>query len=179
VISREQTVVALISRHRQRGVLVDTNLLLLFLVGVFDPRYISRYIRTASYDEEDFNVLAQVLQTFRRIIVTPHILTEVSNLSRDIDRGRRYEFFLFLASLLNALSGHFLIDEQHRPAKLISTESEFPLLGLTDAAIIHRAAHHHNPVLTDDRGLSERLERRGIDRLNFQDLRTPHTGGRL
>jgi rRNA-processing protein FCF1 len=151
---------------------VDTNLLLLFFVGIFDARYISRYIRTTTYNEADFVVLAQVLQTFRRIIVTPHILTEVSNLSRDIDRGRRYEFFLLLESLLNAPSGQFVIDERHRPAKLISTESEFPLLGLTDAAIIHRAAHRRNLVLTDDGPLGEYLERRGIDFIGFDDLRT-------
>jgi len=69
-------------------------------------------------------------------------------------------------------SGQFVIDERHRPAKLISTESEFPLLGLTDAAIIHRAAHRRNLVLTDDGPLGEYLERRGIDFIGFDDLRT-------
>lgn len=162
----------LLQRYRQAGLLIDTNLLLLLCIGILDRRYIHRFERTSAYTPADFGALVQILHYFRRVIVTPHILTEISNLASRIPWDRRYAFARIMTSLLSDPSGKFVIDERHRPARLISAEPEFPLLGLTDTGIIHQAVHRRCLVLTDDAPLAEQLERRGIECLTVDDLRT-------
>ena len=162
-------------RYRQAGILVDANLLILLFVGLLDRGYIGRFERTKSYTSRDFGALVQVLQYFQRIIVTPHILTEVSNLSGRIHRDRRYAYFQIVRSLLTASPGQFLIDEQYRPARLIAREPEFYRLGLTDAAIIHKAAQRHCLVLTDDDPLAEQLTHRGIAVVTFDVVRAAYS----
>lgn len=77
----EQYVSGLISRHRRTGVLVDTNLLLLFFVGGYDRSLVERFRRTADrFVAPDFDTLSALLMSFERIVTTPHILTETSNL---------------------------------------------------------------------------------------------------
>lgn len=171
VNSRGTSLDRLLQRHRQAGVLIDTNLLLLLCIGILDRNYIQRFERTGAYTPADFGTLLQILQYFRQIIVTPHILTEISNLASRIPWDRRYPFARIVSSLLNGRSGPLVIGERHRPARLISTEPEFALLGLTDTGIVHQAVHRRCLVLTDDALLAEYLERRGIECLTIDDLR--------
>ena len=71
----------LLLEYRTRGILVDTNLLLLYFVGSLDLNRIERFKRTRKYTIPDFHVLVQLLTYFGRVVITPHILTEVSNLA--------------------------------------------------------------------------------------------------
>jgi hypothetical protein len=73
----------LLGRYKSRGILIDTNLLLLYFVGKYDPRRILSFGRTKSraFTLEDFKLLLVVFDYFDRVITTPNILTEVSNLS--------------------------------------------------------------------------------------------------
>ena len=68
-------------RFRGHQVLLDTNLLLLFLVDSYERKRIRNFKRTSTFSEEDFDLLAAFLQAFKKILTTPHILTEVSNLA--------------------------------------------------------------------------------------------------
>lgn len=47
----------LISKHRENGVLIDSNLLLLLLVGMFDRNLIERIKRLNKYSVRDFDLL--------------------------------------------------------------------------------------------------------------------------
>ena len=47
----------LLVEYRTKGVLVDTNLLLLYVVGVYDPSRIERWNRTRAFPEDDFELL--------------------------------------------------------------------------------------------------------------------------
>lgn len=160
----------LIRRHRHSGVLLDANLLILLLIGQLDHRYVARFHKTKSYSVADYRVLLQFLGQFERIIVTPHILAEASNLAGRMPGDRRYNCFQILAALLRNVMAPLVIDEQHRPARLLTGEPAFNRLGLTDAGILHRAAHRHYLVLTDDAPLGEALSERGIDFITLADL---------
>ncbi len=48
-------------RNRAADVLVDTNLLLLYVVGVHDRDLIPRFKRTAAFTVQDFGILAETL----------------------------------------------------------------------------------------------------------------------
>lgn len=69
----------LLVEYRTEGVLVDTNLLLLYVVGVYEPHRIERFKRTSTFTTEDFELLKRLLGHFETVATTPPVLTEVSN----------------------------------------------------------------------------------------------------
>lgn len=151
----------LITRYRSAGVLVDTNILLLYFVGGYDTQRISRFKRTAQFNTEDYHLLLKLLSFFETIVTTPNVLSEVNNLSGKL-AGRAYmEKF---GDCIQTLDEHYM--ESARVARL----EHFPQLGLTDSGIVHLAANRHL-ILTDDFRLAKILESRGADVLNFNHIR--------
>ena len=71
----------LIAQYRSKGVLVDANLLVGFLVGTFNPQLLRQCRATKNFAPEDFTLLVSFLDRFERIVTTPHVLTEASNLA--------------------------------------------------------------------------------------------------
>ena len=63
-----------------KRIILDTNLLLLLVVGLTDPALIGKHKRTRSFEVTDYDLLVNVLSGYNEIVVTPHILTETSNL---------------------------------------------------------------------------------------------------
>jgi rRNA-processing protein FCF1 len=144
--------------------LLDTNLLVLWLVGKVNPRMISEYKRTRAYDERAFRLLIRVLAAAREIATTPHVLAETSNL---IDLGGK---------LQNKASHEFaslvrLTREVFVPGNDAVGHTTFDRLGLTDAAIHLAAKGEQATVLTDDLDLYLSLEKNHIKALNFSHLR--------
>lgn len=81
---------AVLAPYRRAGVLMDTNLLLLYLVGAFDPEEVPRFKRTSQFTPADFALLVRFLELFQRIVTTPHVLTEAGNLAGQLaDHLRR------------------------------------------------------------------------------------------
>jgi hypothetical protein len=70
----------LVVRYARKGILIDTNILLLYFLGSFDQDLIPSFKRTVQFTVEDYNTLLLLLQMFDRLVTTPNILTEVSNL---------------------------------------------------------------------------------------------------
>lgn len=83
--------IKLLQKHKQKGILVDTNLMLLYLVGLFDPYLIRNFSRTAMFTENDFERVSKFIDYFDTKIIVPHVLTEVSDF---IDN--RHELHAFL-----------------------------------------------------------------------------------
>lgn len=77
----------LVEKHAARGLLLDTNLLLLYGIGTFSREHVKKLKRTRQYDLEDYDWLRRFTQPFHRIITTPHILAELSNLAIDRRSG--------------------------------------------------------------------------------------------
>ncbi|MCY7357876.1 MAG: hypothetical protein LH609_10485 [Rudanella sp.] len=65
---------------RKSGLLLDTNLLVLLVIGQYDPKRINGHKRLQSYTSEDYDLLLGFMSLFRTFATTPNILTEVSNL---------------------------------------------------------------------------------------------------
>lgn len=153
-----------VRRYLGRGVLPDANLLLLYFVGSVDRKIVPSFKRTSNFLPEDYDFLAQALACFRRVVSTPHVLTEVSNLAGSLFGKHRQRFFEELAR------GISVIDEQHAPAADLSSEETFFRFGITDSAVFRQARGQYL-VLTEDLPLAAHLERSGIDVLNFTNLR--------
>jgi hypothetical protein len=66
---------------RRHGLLVDTNLLVLFIVGSVNPDRIGTFKRTNKYSRTDYQLLIRVLGHFEPIYTLAHVAAEVSNLT--------------------------------------------------------------------------------------------------
>ena len=156
-----------VERYRSRGVLVDTNILLLYFVGRFAPRMISRFKRTKAFAIEDYDLLSRLLSGFKRVVTTPNILSEVSSLSCQMRDPLRTKYFEQFAHEITTLDEHYVRSVDAASVK------HFTKLGLTDSAIIDLAKGNYL-VLTDDLTLYLFLESTGIDVLNFNHVRQLH-----
>lgn len=145
-------------------VLLDSNLLVLFMVGATDPALISHHKRTDDFGESDFDLLAGILGNYQTLLSTPNILTETSNHLQQVDNETAY---LLLAKLADSIEE---ISERHVPSRTACALKEFSYLGLADAAIIHCAAEA-DLVLTTDGPLVGALMRLGLNAREFDWLR--------
>jgi hypothetical protein len=160
----------LLARYYSRGVLVDTNILLLYFVGAFERRLIPQFKRTAQFTVEDFVILESLLLSFSQIVTTPNILTEVSNLSGQLGEPRRRQYFKHLSQKIGVLYGDSRLTEKYTTSADIVRLDHFPRLGLTDSGIIQLAKGAYL-VLTDDLMLYSFLSQAGVDVCNFNHLR--------
>lgn len=154
----------IINRHRDTGVLIDTNILLLHVIGLHDKTLIPRFKRTAQFTEGDFDLLSRLLRLFKRVTTTPNILTEVSNLAGQIADPVKERIFQRLAGNIATL------DERYVESRAAAAAREFPRLGLTDAGLIG-LGREGMLVLTDDFDLAMTLQTGGSDAINFNHLR--------
>ena len=156
---------SLIVKYSNKGILVDTNVLLLYLIGNFDVKFITNFKRTSSYTQEDFFVLNKFIKCFKRRLTTPNILTEVSNLSPNCNNLRWRGYF---ENFKNEIE---IVDEKYFQSNNLSKMDEFSFLGLTDSSII-KIAQQKYLVLTDDLPLYDRLQKQKLDAVNFIHIKT-------
>jgi rRNA-processing protein FCF1 len=153
----------LIEKHGSKGVLVDTNLLVLHLVGNVNKSRISSFKRTGAYNAKDFDLLERLLGHFGKLVTTPHVLTEVSNLTDLPGKELHTIRALFKAEVE-------VMEERHQESREIVRDVCFERLGLADAAIAV-LCRQDVLVLTADLELWAALQSRGVDCLNFNHVR--------
>lgn len=159
-----QEVLKLIERYGSRGVLVDSNILLLHFVGGLDRKLVPHHKRTNQFAVEDYDLLESFLSKFQRIVTTPNILTEVNSLLGQIGEPRRTDCQAVLGR------GIGLLDEHYVPSADVVLDDHFVKLGLTDS-VIARLAEGSYLVLTDDVKLASLLQQIPVDVVNFNHLR--------
>ncbi len=151
--------------RKYREVLLDTNILLLYFVGSVDPQLILEHKRTYNtFTVEDHTALINLLRHFNKIITTPNILTEVSNLLGQSKEHLRSGYFEKFAA------GIAMFDEHCLDSADVSKMQEFIRFGLTDAAMV-RLAKDNYLIITEDFRLSQYAQSLGIDVLNFNNIR--------
>jgi hypothetical protein len=154
---------ALIEKHRANGVLIDTNLLVLYLVGTVNRQRIVNFKRTGNFAVEDYDLLVHLISWFGKLIATPHVLSQVSDLT-DLAGDE----LTAVRSLFRLLVEQ--IEERYDASRIIVGDPAFNRLGLTDAAVATVSARGIL-VLTTDIQLQLALQERDIDVLNFNHVR--------
>ena len=154
----------LIQRYKQAGILVDTTILLLYFIGAYDQDLIPKFKRTRQFTVEDHAILIRLLGLFDKIVTTPNILTEVSNLSGQLGEPKKSEYFKKFSS------GISLLEEEYVASKDVADMQEFVRFGLTDTGIVHLTRGKYL-VLTDDFRLSQYLQSAEVDVINFNHIR--------
>ena len=155
----------LLARYKSKGVIIDTNLLLMYLVGTYDPHRITKFKRTITFVVEDFYTLLEFFNYFDKIVTTPNILTEVNSLAGQLPNDIKALFSLNFAAQLDSL------DEHYKKSITLTQSPHFSKFGLTDSGIVDLAQGRYL-VLTDDLRLFGYLQNVGIDAINFNQIRT-------
>jgi hypothetical protein len=150
---------------RPRILLIDTNLLLVLIVGSHDRLQIERFKRTRAYTADDYDLLTAFVGGFGELIVTPNVMTEVSNLAGQLAEPLRSRVLSSLAMLA------VQVRERYFPSGEAAREPEFSRFGLTDVSVL-LTARERVAVLTDDLPLYLRLSALDLYVVNFNHLRT-------
>ncbi len=151
--------------HKNKFVVIDTNLLLVYLLGCIDPQLITKFKRTNSrYCVEDFQILDELIRKFKKIITTPNILTEVSNLGGQLNDNIKKKFFELLSMFIQKTT------EEYVQSSEISKDNLFIKFGITDRGLLKLAKEKYL-IITDDYKLSSYCIKEGFSSINFNHLR--------
>jgi predicted nucleic acid-binding protein len=154
---------------RSRGLLIDSNLLVLFAVGSVNRHRIGQFKRTSKYNIAAFDLLVGVLEQWSQIYTLPHVLAEVSNLT-DLPGAERRQVRQLLKQTIS------LLNEVQITSARAAEDRVYGHLGLVDAAIAAVAREHNCTVLTDDLELYLSLQHDKIEVIYFTYLRVRALG---
>lgn len=157
--------VDLLYRYRNKGLLIDANLLLVYFMGCYDPFRIPKFKRTLTFTVEDFHILERAFRFFSKVITTPNILTEVNSLSNQLPEDLKKDYYTKAAEQIVE------IEEHYKESGKVCALEHFRKFGLTDSGIIDLVKDKYL-VLTDDFPLANYLQTVGIDVINFNHIRT-------
>lgn len=156
--------IGLIKKYRSKGVFVDANMLLLLYAGAaLDD--VSRFKRTSIFQQPDYELLVKFLDQFNKIVVSPNVLTEASNLTNGLHQE---SMRLYFEAMKNSLVKQ--IDEEYVQSLAVSHEKGFYKFGLSDIGILSIAAGKYL-ILTDDFKFATYAQNSGVDVVNFNHLR--------
>ncbi len=146
------------------GFFIDTNLLVLLIVGSVDRNLIPKHRRLQRFTVEDCDILINLLDQVKQVFVTPNTLTETSNLLAQHNEPERSRFFDKLK----------LIIQESKEIVVASTDASrnkaFKRLGLTDSALLE-VVTAETPLVTVDLDLYLAALTKGQDAaVNFTHL---------
>jgi hypothetical protein len=107
--------------------------------------------------------LVQLIDTFTRRIVTPHIVAEADNLTRQLPQREHQA----VADVMARIITHCF--EFYFPSVDAANSERYALLGITDCTIA--AASEDALVITDDAKLVSVLSHLGRDAININHIR--------
>lgn len=134
---------------------VDTNLLVLLVVGATGRHLITKHRRLRRFARHDYDLLLRLIASAKAsgrrtgsteagaVLVTPNTLTEASNLLDQHQDPERTRFFDTLRTLIERN------EEVVVKSVTASAIPEFSRLGLADAVLV-QAASAETPLLTVD-----------------------------
>ena len=146
------------------AIVLDTNLLMLLVVGATSTSLIGRHDRLAAYSKADFDLLGDCLAGSSQIVVTPHTLTETSNLLRQIGNPARDKISATLKGLIARAEERFI------DGRKAIDHKDYIRLGLTDCALMS-ATGGGEELLTVDLDLYLAALRHGGNAVNFNHVR--------
>jgi rRNA-processing protein FCF1 len=143
---------------------IDSNLLLLLVIGRADQTLILRHKRLPAYTPQDFHGLIDILKTATAVCATPYVLTEVSNLMlfglQDFDSRRVRLAFRVTVERLQELT---------LPTRDVLEQPEYRFLDLADCAWL-QALDRRSLLLTDDAKLAASARARRIPVVTVRDF---------
>lgn len=150
--------------EKVKPIVTDTSPLLLLLIGFYNTDAIENFRRfSKKYDSEDYDLLFQYVAK-RKVIVTPHVLSEISSFAKMELKNRFSEFIEENRPILGE------IDEEHVSKAHILASPELVKFGFTDTSIILAAKENDALVLTDDFPLWGICKKAGLETKHMTEI---------
>ncbi|WP_172125428.1 hypothetical protein [Devosia sp. 919] len=151
-----------------RKVVIDTNLALLFAVGLTNRKYIEKHKRLATFDEKDFEVILELIDASAGLLLCPNVLSETSNLIRYIADPIRSEITTMFSRIIASS------EETYIASHSVASGWDFARLGLTDMVLV--ALADGATLLTDDLDLYLAASSAGFEAINYSHIREARFG---
>ena len=146
-----------------RPLLLDTNLMLFYLVMTVDLSLLSRFKRVSGFHLADVQLLRDLVRHSRGLWTTPHVLTEVSNFVGQAPQGWRLRLVVALGDFAREQ------EERYTASSALVDMAQFGPLGMTDTALL--ALSGEATVATLDYELFERISHVGGYAVHFNHVR--------
>lgn len=150
---------------RGRQLLLDTNLLLLWLLEQVDIKQVGVFKRLNTFKPADFLLVNAFALGASEIVLTPHVAAEVSNLAGQLNEPVKGRFRQAFARWLQTAAVEHAVTS--RDACALPTHTR---LGLTDASI-ELMAGKGVFVLSTDLDLVVALKKAGLAAVNYNHIR--------
>lgn len=145
-------------------ILIDTNALIILILGRINPKLINSHRRTSIYDEQDYYNLVNFINDPSKILTLPNILTEVDNLLNSDLGNNHYRYVQVFLDFLRHSS------EKYFETKRIFESQQFMTLGLTDSAILE-VAKDCEYLITADSKLSDFAKANSINVIDLVQIK--------
>ncbi|OGF58921.1 MAG: hypothetical protein A2Y62_04520 [Candidatus Fischerbacteria bacterium RBG_13_37_8] len=144
------------------SIILDTNVFLLFIMGLLNPEKISSHKRTSIFTVNHFTYLEAVIRNYKNILICPNIITEIDNLLQNSFTGDDKFRYLIITKEIFTKS-----IEKYYESKIVITDWEYERLGITDAVIL-RMAKEADLLVSGDSTLCDYAKSLGITILDFK-----------
>lgn len=114
----------------RKVIALDANLLVLLVVGLTDHSLITSHKRLKEYTPADFKLLERLISASSGVVVTPNVLSEASNLLRQISEPAKSRIGQAFRKLIHRTDEIYVVSSE------ASYRSEFLRLGLTDCSLL-------------------------------------------
>ncbi|MGM0581733.1 MAG: hypothetical protein ACQETL_13690 [Bacteroidota bacterium] len=143
--------------------LIDSNALLVLILGLMNPSLINKHKKTSIYSSEDYENLLGVIGSIESLVVLPNIWTEVDNLLNKFNRNQKE---LYVEKIIQTIKN---TTEQYLQSNLIEENHAFYDLGLTDTLILEHAKNCEL-IITSDSTLSDYARSQGVEVFDLKEL---------
>ena len=163
-------IAAFLHSGRDKGLILDANVLLLLILGGINPAWIAKFERTRNYQISDYEALNNAVKSFVQFFragfaSTPNILTEVSNLANKMTGEMRERFYEEFSQVIANLHC-----EEYINSGMVSQSDRFADFGLTDLGIAHIAEDRYLVISTDG-SLVSYLRKLKMNAFTLDDLK--------
>lgn len=147
-----------------KNVILDTKVFVLYIVGLIDKEYIEKFIKTKEFSKREFEILLERINSFENIVITPHVLTEFSHFTLEVN-GFRDDYKKVVKELLVGMQGGNLREEQSGILKILGNTKIY-YLGIADVSLMEICTED-SVVITSDGRLADKLREDGKNALKF------------
>lgn len=157
-----------LSHKLQSGLFIDTEPLIIYLVGLYDSRYNSNYLSKFNKQKRDFTVLMRFFEQMKvkHFIVTPQILAEFWSLTKNHLDGRHPDFIEKIIPYLK----NDVIEKYVKKDEILESDI-LAKYGITDIGTLEVVKKNKYPALICEWALSGLLEKNDAMVIYFEQLK--------
>jgi rRNA-processing protein FCF1 len=144
-------------------IIIDTNALILLVLGTVNLNNIGRHRRLSVYTEEDFWTVSSLVNDENQLLSTPNTWTEVDNLCNNMRGEDRQRYINVMKHIVSASTEKFIT------TRSVVEDHYFADIGITDTIILN-LAKKCSLLVTGDSALADIAKAHSIEVLDLKAI---------